>query len=273
MTENKKPVFEGDGPNNVTPHSTNLLGMNQLNDSEELRQAMCDRGIDCRDPIQADGQIHRFSHQAHGDKDYWYVFYGSAGAFGDWSRDIKEKWSTNQDKLTFEERKIIQKQIREAQAKVQEEVELRHKEVAQQAKSLWDQAQSEGCSEYVVRKKVDPIGLRFHDSTLIIPLRDGDGKLWSLQYVHENGDKRFLKGGRKKGCFHILGELNHHTRQAFIVEGYATGASVYMATQTPTLVAFDAGNLELVVAEIKQKYPRLNILIAADDDQWKDKNI
>ena len=72
--------------------------------------------------------------------------------------------------------------------------------------------------------------------------------------------------GRKKGCFHTIGQIDG---VVYVAEGYATAASVHMATDVPVVVAFDAGNLEPVIEALKSKYPALKITIAADDDRWK----
>lgn len=39
-----------------------------------------------------------------------------------------------------------------------------------------------------------------------------------------------------------------------------------MATNKSVAIAFDIGNVESVVAVIRQKYPNLEIIIAADND-------
>ncbi len=103
-------------------------------------------------------------------------------------------------------------------------------------------------------------------------MRDIDGKLWSLQSVAPDDTKRFLPGGRKKGCFHHIGILEDG-KPIVIVEGYATGASIHMATQQATVIAFDAYNLKPVVEELKKVYPNSPLIIAGDDDYWKQANV
>lgn len=65
----------------------------------EFREAMVRERVDFRGEIIADGAIHRFASGGKGHEDAWYVFYGMAGAFGDWSRNIREKWSACQISL------------------------------------------------------------------------------------------------------------------------------------------------------------------------------
>ena len=35
-----------------------------------------------------------------------------------------------------------------------------------------------------------------------------DGQLWTIQYIKEDGAKRFAKNSRKHGCFHVVGAPN-----------------------------------------------------------------
>ena len=48
--------------------------------------------------------------------------------------------------------------------------------------------------------------MRDGKDVLLVPLRDQDGKLWSLQRIYPDGNKLFLKDGRTLGLMHILGE-------------------------------------------------------------------
>jgi len=107
--------------------------------------------------------------------------------------------------------------------------------------------------------------LFFKKGTIVIPLRDVDGKLWSLQAISAT-DKLFPKYGRKAGLYHIIGNLTGATVVAF-AEGYATGASIHMATEWPVVVAFDAGNLVSVAATVRKQCPDAKLLICADLDE------
>jgi len=83
---------------------------------------------------------------------------------------------------------------------------------------------------------------------------------------YENGDKRFLAGGLKKGCFYFLG--NKETDKVLIAEGFATAASLYEHTDHITIAAFDAGNLKDVAVNVKPLINRdVEIIICADNDE------
>lgn len=244
----------------------------QENNKQEFLHAMQRADIHYLGNIVADGKIHRFASNGKGGKNCWYVFFGIAGAFGDWSRDIKEKWSIKYDHLSPEDQKRIKGQITKKKKACEESIEKGYEEIAQEANGKWQSYAVEGKSNYLVRKRILASGVRFDKSTIVVPIRDIEGKLWSLQYIHESGFKSFLTGGRKKGGFYVLGDILKDTTFVYVTEGYATAASVYMAMNIPVIVAFDAGNIEPVVKSLRQKYPHLKICIIGDDDLWKKDN-
>lgn len=125
---------------------------------------------------------------------------------------------------------------------------------------------------YLLSKKVGSHGLREHKGNLIVPAYDQDGKLWTLQFISATGEKRFLAGGRKKGCFFTIGLLDNAAK-IFICEGYATGATIYECTdKKPVVVAFDANGLKSVSQIISKKIPSAKIIICADNDCYHENN-
>jgi putative DNA primase/helicase len=140
------------------------------------------------------------------------------------------------------------------------------------AQGEWRNGRDATGHPYLEQKKVGCHGIKEKGGNnsqrqLLIPARDIDGNLHTLQTIDSQGRKLFLKGGVKKGHFHTIGELGTHGL-CYLAEGYATAASVYEATAIPTVCAFDAGNIEPVIEAIRGKYPGLSITIAADNDSW-----
>ena len=134
---------------------------------------------------------------------------------------------------------------------------------------------------YAKRKGVKPHGLRLYhgrltikkvscDGALIVPLRDSSGQLRSLEFITDKGDKRFLPGGRKSGHYFTLGEAG---TVLVISEGWANAAAIHQATGYATAVAFDAGNLESVARALREKFPDLRLVLAADNDIRKGRNV
>ena len=107
--------------------------------------------------------------------------------------------------------------------------------------------------------------LHIHQNDLVIPLIDINKKLWNLQIINESGTKLFLKYGRKSGCFHFIGKSSKSDVVA-VAEGYATGATIHMATNWPCAVALDAGNLLPVAKMFMDKLPDKTFVLCADND-------
>jgi putative DNA primase/helicase len=154
--------------------------------------------------------------------------------------------------------------------KVQQEAS--HALAATEAAALWELADEEGESAYLVRKGVQACGVRFGaDGGLLVPLRDATGTLLNLQRIapnkpaHGGSDKLFLKGGRKSGLWHWCG-TPAGAAVLLVAEGYATGASVHQATGRPVAVAFDAGNLPKVAHALRKAYPAALLVLCGDDD-------
>lgn len=156
------------------------------------------------------------------------------------------------------EREARDKEAAEALAK-------EHEAMAITAANDWDSAADEGSSAYLVRKGIQPYGVRFESGKVLVPLRDGAGKLWNVQRILPNGAKRFPAGGRVSGCFHVIGDLSA-SAWVLIAEGYATAATLHAATGYAVVVAFNEVNLRHVAPAIRKMLPHARLLLCADDD-------
>lgn len=116
--------------------------------------------------------------------------------------------------------------------------------------------------------------------TIAVPLRDVVGKLWSYQFINEQGTKLFPKLGRKKGLFHWVvpdeALSGHMLREAppvlALAEGYSTAVSIHQATGWPVAVAFDAGNMKTVAKRLREVYADSRMVICGDNDSHNEKN-
>lgn len=103
-----------------------------------------------------------------------------------------------------------------------------------------------------------------------LPAIDANGKQWTMQYVREDGTKRFAKNSRKDGCFHVVGHgLDDLAKAPVIViaEGYATAATLRQTLGHATVSAFDSGNLAPVAKALHKRYPDKPVVVACDDDR------
>jgi P4 family phage/plasmid primase-like protien len=158
--------------------------------------------------------------------------------------------------------------IKRAHAAEQEQI---HAEKSKLATSIFAAAPSAVSHAYLTRKGVKSYGLRQNqDGKLIVPAYSGDGEISTLQFIDANGEKRFLAGGKKAGCWFPIGKLIDEVIS--ICEGYATGASIHEATGQYVIVAFDSGNLLSVAETQRAKHPKAKIIICSDDDHRTDGN-
>lgn len=222
------------------------------------------------DPI-ADGRLHRYRVEGDkaGSKNGWYVLHlddKPFGAFGSWRTGQSETWTASAiQAMTDAERQAMA--LRMAAAKAARDAEQRAVNAAarERAAKLWGRATRPAGNDhpYLVRKHVGAFGIPDLRGQLVIPMRDVDGALHSLQFIGPDGRKTFLTGGRKRGCYYAIGRPDD---ALCICEGYATGATIFQETGHATVVAFDAGNLQPVAEALRRKFPALTLVIAADND-------
>lgn len=227
-------------------------------------------GLTPPDTLHPDGNLHRFSASGkRGDDTGWYVLHDDgvpAGVFGCWRLGITETWCDKADSaMTPMEREAHRQRIKAMQAQREAEQAARQREAAAEAARRWQDAKPCTGHPYLSGKGIQAHGARSDAAGgLLIPMRDTAGTLHSLQTITADGEKRFLPGGRVKGCYHGIGKPKDN--KVILCEGFATGASAHEATGDAVAVAFNAGNLKPVALALREKYPSLKIIVAADDD-------
>jgi putative DNA primase/helicase len=218
--------------------------------------------------IIADGKLHRF--KIDGKLNGAYILHldgRAAGYFQDFKQGIKQNWKASGNFIPLSEfqRQAFKAKCQQEAAQRQAEETAKHEAAAKKAAYIWTPAPYATTQHpYLIRKRIDPHGVRLgRGNSLIIPLFNSDNELVNLQFISEDGGKRFLSGGQKKGCFFTLSEV---TEKILIAEGFATGASLFEDSGHHTVIAFDAGNLEPVAKVIRQLHPHAEIIICGDND-------
>lgn len=262
--------------NQKAPFQTTALEKNRVdiitNISDfvhQFRTAMNDAGIHYSGEIIADGRLHRLHIDGHkpGTLNGAYVLHPDgvpAGWFQDYTTGLSQTWRADAGKITHQE--IIAQQARIDELKRLREIEQheRYENAAAKANHLWGCARPASARHpYLAKKKVKPYNLRQIRESLVIPIYNQSDRLVNLQFISPDGEKRFLSGGRKKGCFFHIGE---RTNEVLICEGFATGASLHEETSKRVVVAFDAGNLLPVTKNIRELGPDSEIIVAGDND-------
>ncbi len=241
---------------------------------DQFRRVLESRGLIAPAEIIADGKIHRCDAEGkHGRDDGAYLLHLDGIPAGgvqnhrdglgwqNWRADIGRRLTPAEEAAHRERVQAMQAQ------REQEEAQARQAAAARAAK-LWERAHEASVDHpYLVRKGIGAHGLHQHDGALLVPVCDvNSGELASVQRIAPDGSKRFLPGGRTRGCAHLLGELPAAPAVLLVGEGYATAASLYEATGHPVACAFHAGNLAPVAGALRKRYPAARLVVCADDD-------
>jgi len=246
--------------------------MNKNNVIDPFRAAMAAAGMVTPDPIIADGTLHRVhvDGDKSGTKNGAYILHldgRPAGYFEHFSSGLKQVWSLSQRPAPMPP--SMRRQIEAERQRRKAEQYRRQTQAAERARATWRKSTpiaSTGAHPYLIRKAIKPYRARMYRGALVIPLFDPSRELVNLQFIDADGGKRFLAGGRKQGCFSVIGKPSE-SGPLLICEGFATGASLHAETGLFILVAMDAGNLEPVAKAARRLFPEAEIIVAGDNDE------
>lgn len=239
---------------------------------------LCSNGFQVAQ-VDLDGKIHRFDR--NGKKNAWYIgwlhYLQSTGepfevcVYGDWKTGEQYEFRT-EAAYSKGDRELIEKRLKEAGRKADDERKQRQEEVARLAKQEFEMSANSGASPYLDRKKLSGLfgaktNMSAQGRAIVVPMHDIDGQLWGLQRIFPDGQKFFLPGQKVSGCFFQIGKIEN---EILICEGYATGVSIHMATGKPVVCAFHASNLLEVARVFRSRYNGSSILICGDDDRFNE---
>lgn len=201
--------------------------------------------------------------------------------------DLKE---ATRKTLTADEIAARRKQREEDHAREEAERKRRQGEAAKMANLIIQEAtKSDGNHPYLETKGVGAHNLysgkwpvfdkdtgevkRWLPNTLLVPIIDAkNGKTISLQALvvdHEGrASKFYLKDARKRGGYFMIGPVPEPGQVLAFCEGYATGATIHELTGWTVIVCFDAPNLPVVAALMREAFPQAAFIICADNDKW-----
>ena len=269
------------------PENHRLEQTPAMQPQEEFAEAL--RSLGCvvsgEHPIM-DGQAHRIetTEDRPGEKAGFYIAYldgRPAGYIKNNRTDEELRWKYSGQNISREVIQQVKTEYAKKQAERLAELEATHEEAATRCAAKF-QALDPVKEKTSYMKKKDILPYTYHnapkkteDQTLCVPLYDVNGKIWSLQYIQEDGTKRFAKGSKKEGCFHaIYGEKALKQAPILVIaEGYATAVTLSQTLGTATIAALTASNLEAVAKALHEKYPDKPIVIAGDDDRSLKKNV
>ncbi|MDX6041260.1 LPD7 domain-containing protein [Scandinavium lactucae] len=267
------------------PENT-ALNLNQtttdnLTPAEEFAQVLQDAGfiLPANGLPEMDGKRHRVATEGDKPGATSGVYQGFLdGRPAGWYQDHrasegKVNW-TSTGSHTYDPAEAIKQRALTAQKRWDREVESQL-EFSKMGKTLarqWSKMPpAPETHAYLARKGVPAAeGVRLDKYyNLVIPLRNSDGELRTLQYIKPDGTKNLKKGAEKTGNFFVVGGELSPQRPVLYAEGYATAASLHLATGMPVVMTVDAGNLVTVSRNLKERFPDNHHIILGEDDFTK----
>lgn len=256
-------------------HGTSISAGRDYSNADPIRaflDALAQAGIIPTEPnrIVPDGTLVRFGCEGDrgGSRNGWAILSLSPepwGCFGSWRSGATGSWRASRGPVSPADSDRLRAAVFQAQRQREAERIAGQQVAAEIAVRLWESAgPADPDHPYLRRKRIKPHGLRQAGHLLLVPLRDATGVLMNLQTIDGAGEKRFRRGGRVAGLYCALG--GPVTDRICIAEGLATAASILEATGNPTAAAMSAGNLRAVALALSFKYPKAEIIIAADSD-------
>ncbi|MFJ4137880.1 VapE domain-containing protein [Pseudomonas fragi] len=222
------------------------------------------------------------------EKNGWYVIHEHRteknetlifGSFGDWRSGDSNKIKVKAGRMSQEERDVMRARQEEGKRRAAEIAANAARRAANRASGLFQRMPEKGRSAYLDRKQIVGMGVRYapRSGAVLVPMSNVRDQIVGLQVIYpekqqDTGrDKSYWPYGMsKEGAFHLIGPHPEPGEPVLVCEGYATGASLHMATSLTVAIAFDAGNLSVVAKAMRERFPGRALIVCRDDD-WKTK--
>jgi phage/plasmid primase-like uncharacterized protein len=251
-----------------------------MNAPEEFRSFAAQHGYELPANIEPGRKIRFSTNGKRGDEAGWAFLFPDClgGVVGDWRSGEGKPvlvWQAERAKsFSADERRAFMERVERQRREAQEQRERDANEAAARAQEIWASSRPAREHAYLTTKGIPAYGLKVYagdlaiggmdcEGALILPLRNVAGEIRSLEFINDEGQKRFLPDGDYRASFFSLGGAK---ARIAVCEGFATGGSIYKATGTPVRVAATAGNLVTVAKALRDAHPDAEILICADND-------
>ena len=304
--EEKSAVPPRKDPERPTPK------INPLTPEQELA-LVCERaGLILDGPPIMDGKKHRVPviGGKKGALDGEYCAHADGRPNGwvkNYRTDEYQKWLYTGHELSPEQKAELRQTIEAEKKRKREETKERKKAAHEKVKERWGYGARVVKEDhpYLAAKGVKPFGVAQDQyGNLLVPAfditktpkhdpLDNPVGLQTLQTISPDGQTKMLaKDCPLKGGMLMIDSQNILTsgstawiidgngmnpeggyKDVLVAEGYATAATLHMATGQPVAVSFTAANLESVARNIKKVFPDTAIAICADNDHQRNKNV
>ena len=231
--------------------------------------------------IIIDGSIHRYrlKGDSPGQKSGAYCVYNNgfpAGWVRDWHKGVTLNWHYNTLNLQQDQRAYFESP--EYKAKAEAEKLLREKQLKEKQNKAADSAririntlpEASENHNYLKAKNVFPYGIKIDNGSLAIPMRDISGEIKSLQWIDQEGHKKFFPDAPVVGLFWAVGldTLNENSEAIILLgEGFATMAKIYELTGFSCVAGFSCYYLKAIAKDLHEAFPKCKIIVTADNDK------
>ncbi|EFS3714477.1 hypothetical protein HXW14_001781 [Campylobacter jejuni] len=277
------------------PHQKKEFSFDENEVLTAFKSALENQGLIIEGLPIMDGKIHRVKTTNDKGRELSGAYNGflddyPAGFIQNFKTGIKENWKMPIEKNQSNNIKNSQKlheQIKKDQELREKEILTLQEKTALKLENEYNNARWANSNHAYLKKKGFSENFYLkqdNKGSLLIPLKDENGKLWSVQRIFPNGDKIIgvIKtkeekeqgieySAKKSGCFHLIGAKNlEYCKEFIIAEGFATAATIYKALNKPVIMGIDAGNLSKIVETLKNKFQNTPITLIADNDKKRE---
>jgi phage/plasmid primase-like uncharacterized protein/late competence protein required for DNA uptake (superfamily II DNA/RNA helicase) len=191
------------------------------------------------------------------------------------------QYRNNEDELRRKTEEYRKRQLKEEQRKT-EEKELSKKRAGDHAGNIISNCVLKH-HPYLQNKGIDkPVLVNIKNykvsdtqtvyaGALILPIYDINNQeiLIGAQFINPDGQRFYISGTAIADGIHVI-EGDPSLSYVGVVEGYATGLSVYMATGATVVIAFDANGMEGKAERLKGSFLGKQLVFFGDNDSHKD---
>ena len=261
----------------IDPADAEPIEIKQKDQSEFWADARSS-GLEINDAYISDEILRcRDSRGKAGNKDGWYCLQSNGrtlyGVYGSWLDGSQTHWSSvDPSTLTPAESQEIKTANKIHAKRINRERKYRQAEAGRTA--VLDLIACDPATPdhpYLARKNILPFGALVNKKgALVVPVKNCEtSEVTSYQKIRGDGSKLFMKTGKiKQGLYTIDGEGDY----VYVSEGFATAASIHMATGCTSLVAFSVAQMYAVAEWAKSNYLDKTVIVAPDNDVFKEIN-
>ncbi len=237
----------------------------------EFGEVLAGAGLVLDGPPQLDGALHRVPVQgaAPGKRDGAYVGHADAPMSG-WYQNHRSgdegTWRASGTRGHGLDTAQIEAQRREREATRERGRAERAAELEREMASM---GQLDSGHQYLVSKGIDSASVRADvkgdRGDIVIPIRDVEGKIQSVQRIGPDGQKHNARGARMSGGSVLVGQ-DTGRGPVYVASGFATAAAIHQATGAPVWAAMSDANMRTIAEGLAKRNGNRPMVVCGDDD-------